>query len=206
MLLWFFGILYSLSGAHVYIEYGLNVPRYVIDGVEQAVPRSGGDLHYLQFVYRWVRYKKGLILLSGCLFGISFICIGNMASNCISFALRVLQAAHPNDELNNGQVRAIAIAAAFFACFIHAVSRRGGIWLNNLLAVVKMSILFVIIITTFVVLGGRFKKSDGTTVKNVFMENMHYKVAFKNPQGNEEGEATANGYAAAFLSISKLPL
>jgi hypothetical protein len=48
LLLWFFGILYGLSGAHVYIEYGLNVPRFVIDGVEQAVPRSGADLHYVR--------------------------------------------------------------------------------------------------------------------------------------------------------------
>jgi hypothetical protein len=46
---WFAGILYGLSGAHVYVEYGLNVPRYVIDGIEQTVPRSGGDLHYVRF-------------------------------------------------------------------------------------------------------------------------------------------------------------
>lgn len=47
LLLWFFGMFYGLTGTYVYIEYGLNVPRYVIDGVEQAVPRSGGDLHYV---------------------------------------------------------------------------------------------------------------------------------------------------------------
>jgi hypothetical protein len=46
MLLWFFGMFYGLTGAHMYVEYGLNVPRYVIEGEEQAVPRSGGDLHY----------------------------------------------------------------------------------------------------------------------------------------------------------------
>jgi len=47
MLLWFAGTLFGLAGVHVYVEYGLNVPRYVIDGIEQAVPRSGGDLHYV---------------------------------------------------------------------------------------------------------------------------------------------------------------
>lgn len=47
LLFWFAGIPYCLAGAHVYVEYGLNVPRYVIDGVEQSVPRSGGDLHYV---------------------------------------------------------------------------------------------------------------------------------------------------------------
>jgi len=47
LLFWFLGICYGLSGAHVYTEFALNVPRYVIDGVEQSVPRSGGDMHYV---------------------------------------------------------------------------------------------------------------------------------------------------------------
>lgn len=47
LLFWFVGILYALSGSHVVVEYGMNVPRYVIDGIEQNVPRSGGDLHYV---------------------------------------------------------------------------------------------------------------------------------------------------------------
>jgi hypothetical protein len=53
LLLWFLGTLYSLAGTHVYIEYGLNVPRYVIEGYEQAVPRSGGDLHYVRLRLPW---------------------------------------------------------------------------------------------------------------------------------------------------------
>ena len=47
LLLWLFGLFYAMAGAHVYVEYGLNVPRYIIDGVEQSVPRSGGDLNYV---------------------------------------------------------------------------------------------------------------------------------------------------------------
>jgi len=47
LLLWAAGCLYGFAGVHLYTEYGLNVPRYVIDGIEQAVPRSGGDLHYV---------------------------------------------------------------------------------------------------------------------------------------------------------------
>jgi hypothetical protein len=47
LLFWFAGIIYCLAGTHVYIEYGLNVPRYVINGIEQSVPRSGGDLNYV---------------------------------------------------------------------------------------------------------------------------------------------------------------
>lgn len=49
LLLWFAGAIHSLAGMYVYIEYGLNVPRVVFQGVEQSVPRSGGDLHYVGF-------------------------------------------------------------------------------------------------------------------------------------------------------------
>lgn len=47
LLLWVFGIFYALAGAHVYTELGLSIPRYIIDNVEQSVPRSGGDLNYV---------------------------------------------------------------------------------------------------------------------------------------------------------------
>lgn len=44
---WLAGIIYTLAGTHVYIEYGLNIPRYVFEGIEQGIPRSGGDLNYV---------------------------------------------------------------------------------------------------------------------------------------------------------------
>lgn len=47
LLFWFFGVIYAMAGMHVYIEFGLNVPRIVYGGVEQSVPRSGGDLNYV---------------------------------------------------------------------------------------------------------------------------------------------------------------
>ncbi|KAH7173288.1 amino acid permease-domain-containing protein [Fusarium flagelliforme] len=157
ILFWLCGCIYALTGAHVYIEYGLNVPRYVIDGVEQSVPRSGGDLHYLQYVFPWPRYKKGIVMLSGVLYGISFICIGNMAGNCIQCALRLMEAANPEKEARNfsqGSIRGIAIVIAIFPCLIHAFSRRGGILLNNLLAIVKVLMLIFMIIATWAFAGG----------------------------------------------------
>lgn len=47
LLFWFAGVLYALAGMHIYIEYGLNVPRVFFGGREQSVPRSGGDLNYV---------------------------------------------------------------------------------------------------------------------------------------------------------------
>ncbi|EFQ31979.1 high-affinity methionine permease [Colletotrichum graminicola M1.001] len=189
LLLWFAGIIYCLCGTHVYIEYGMNVPRYIIDGVESSVPRSGGDLVYLQYVFRKPAYRKNTILLSTCIFGISFIVLGNMAGNCIHFALRVLEAAG-FDEPQNGPVRGIALAAATFSCSVHALSRRFGILLNNTLAMVKIMIMLLIVVAAIVVGAGGFPATE-----NVIADNTSPKNSFR------DASKEANGYAQAFLAI-----
>lgn len=50
LMFWVAGAVYALCGMHVYIEYGLNVPRHKLDGREQGVPRSGGDLNYVSLL------------------------------------------------------------------------------------------------------------------------------------------------------------
>ncbi|KAK3389700.1 amino acid permease-domain-containing protein [Podospora didyma] len=198
LIFWVFGLFYAMAGAHVYVEYGLNVPRYIIDGVEQSVPRSGGDLNYLQYIFPRPRYRKDTVLLIGCLYGISFICVGNMAGNCIICALRILQAAHPerDGDFSNGEVRGIALGIAVFACFIHAFSRRGGIWLNNVLALIKIGILLLIIVATCAVAGQAFHRADtGAAVVNEWGDNTSRATAFG--QASDE----ANGYGQAFLAI-----
>ncbi|KAK2616568.1 hypothetical protein QQS21_000391 [Conoideocrella luteorostrata] len=194
ILIWFCGCIYGLSGAHVFLEYGLNVPRYVIDGVEQSVPRSGGELHYLQYVFPRPRYRKHTVMLSGVLFGISFIFVGNMASNCIDCAARLMQIAYPDtneNDFSQGAIRGIAILIATVTCFIHAFSRRGGILLNNAFAVIKVLILVSIIVATWVVAGG--PSGVGGLQKGF--------------SGNSVGTPTGNGepvgHAQAFLSVSE---
>ncbi|KAF7553917.1 hypothetical protein G7Z17_g3276 [Cylindrodendrum hubeiense] len=189
LLLWFAGIIYCLCGMHVYIEYGLNVPRFIINGVEQSIPRSGGDLNYLQYVYRKPAYRKNTVLLSTCLFAVVFIALGNMAGNSISFAIRVLRAADVENP-SNGAVRGIALGIATLTCFIHTVSRRGGIFLNNILAMIKVMILLLIIVTAIVVGAGGLKNTP-----NVITENTSTDRAFAGASSD------ANGYAQAFLAI-----
>lgn len=52
LLFWGLGAIYALAGMHVYLEYGLNVPRVLHRGREQSVARSGGDLHYVSIFLR----------------------------------------------------------------------------------------------------------------------------------------------------------
>jgi hypothetical protein len=151
-----------------------------------------------------VYYKKDTVLLSGCLFGISFICLGNMAGNSIAFAVRVLQAANPEIQPGNSTVRGIALAAAAFSCVIHAVSRRGGIWLSNFLACVKTCILLLV-----VVLAIRFGVLQGSGVINENFSNsisaprIPRLVSGEDCKTSLQVDAGASGYARAFLSISE---
>lgn len=194
ILMWCLGCVYGLVGSHVYVEYGLNVPRYVISGVEQSVPRSGGELHYLQYVFQWPRYRKGTVMLSCVMFGICFICIGNMASNCIDCALRILQAANPDKsalDLNKGSVYGIAVAIATVTCFIHAFSRRGGIVLNNILAFLKVFMIIAMIVCTWVVAGG------WSGIRGLHQDNN----VFQNE--GIEPESGASGYGQAFIIVGK---
>lgn len=112
-----------------------------------------------------------------------------MAGNCIAFALYALRAAgYGDDDLNIGNVRGLALGVAIIACFIHAFSRRGGIFLNNLLAVFKVSVLLLIIITTIIVSTKPGKQGPESLTGNTVFNN--------------QGET--NGFASAFLSVSKL--
>ena len=188
LLFWFGGIIYCLAGMHVYIEYGLNVPRYIISGIEQSVPRSGGELNYLQFVFRKPAYRKNTFMLFTVIFGFGFIAFGNMAANCVSFANRAMRAADIENP-SNAEVRGIAIGVAVATCFIHSISRRGGIWLNNILAMIKILILLAIVGTAIAV-GVGLKNT-----KNVFIDNVTPSHAFGDISRN------SNGYSEAFLAI-----
>ncbi len=102
------------------------------------------------------------------------------------------------DSFARGTVRGVAIAIATFSCFIHSFSRRAGILLSNLLALIKVGILLLIIFTTIAVAaGGLHKASDGTDVPSVFRNNTA--VAFADASND------SNGYVQAFLTIGQLP-
>jgi len=187
LILWLAGGLYTIAGTYLYIEFGLTVPRYPFDGVEQGIPRSGGTLNYLQYTFGWPAYRPRTVLLVTCVFAVCYVIVGNMAGNCLIFGLRTLEAA--NVPVTNSAVRAIAVGAATFACGIHMFSRRGGIWLSNVLATIKVLILLMIVITAICAWAGAFK------TKTYAIDNMTASMAFSDPSRD------SYGYVHAFLSI-----
>lgn len=47
LMLWLAGLVYTVAGVIVLIEYGLNVPRRMISNHDKPLPRSGGMLNYV---------------------------------------------------------------------------------------------------------------------------------------------------------------
>jgi amino acid transporter len=83
------------------------------------------------------------------MYGIVFIILGNLAGNAIAFGIYVMIAAG-HDNPSRGSVIGLAIGAITLACLVHVASRRGGIMLNNIFAVMKVGILLIIITLGFI--------------------------------------------------------
>ena len=133
--------------------------------------------------------------LATCLYGIPFIILGNTAGNAIVFAENALLAAERTPT--NAETRGIAIAAITFACLIHAVWRRGGLYLNNVFGLMKAALLLMLFIVGVVSAAGGIKRSGGGAAAggNVPQENFDVKTSFQNRAGS------AYGCTEAFLGI-----
>jgi L-asparagine transporter-like permease len=147
------------------------------------------DQPQLQYVFTWPAYrpKTKTVLLVTCVFAIAYIILGNMAGNCLIFGIRTLQAA--NAPVTNSAVRGLAVAAATVACLIHSFSRRGGIWLGNIFALIKVLMLLLIIITGICAWAGVFH------TPNYASDNMALNHSFADSSND------SYGYTQAFLAV-----
>lgn len=108
---------------------------------------SGGELNYLNHLLKKPPY------LATCLFGWTFILVGNSAANCISFGSHVLKAAYNNETPSPGLTTLVALAAAWVVFLTHSLGRMAGIHLNTAFAMLKVAILLMIVILGFMVRG-----------------------------------------------------
>src|SRR5690349_21085274 len=88
------------------------------------------------------------------MYGIPFILLGNLAGNSLALGSFAMHAAGKDPDSAKGQVIGIAIGCLSAACLLHMFSRRGGILMNNIFAVIKVTLLVVIIILGFLKAGG----------------------------------------------------
>ncbi|KAF2232477.1 hypothetical protein EV356DRAFT_534588 [Viridothelium virens] len=138
---------------------GLSIPFYRIkdrNGIEHDVsaPRSGGEKNYLEYVFK----KPGF--LATCIYGIMFIILGNISGNAIAFGSYTAVAA--GKDPTKGLVVGLAILTLCVSSGIHVFTRRGGILLNNFLAIAKILILLTMSILGFVHAGGKYLQATGS--------------------------------------------
>ncbi|GAA5837684.1 hypothetical protein JCM5353_003814, partial [Sporobolomyces roseus] len=137
MMLWVLGAIMAFCGLYVYLEFA------------GMFPRSGGEKVYLEAVYK--RPK----LLMTTLFGINAVVLGFTASGCIVFASNILVAA--GHEVTTWNERGIAVAVIVSITLIHGLIPKAGIKLMNLLAIFKIVLLLLVVVSGWVVLAGGVK-------------------------------------------------
>ena len=76
------------------------------------------------------------------MFAVIYVIIGNLSGNAIAFGIYVLEAA--GVERHDSAVRLLAVACLTVACLLHGSWRKGGIVVNNVIALLKVLILLAI--------------------------------------------------------------
>ncbi|KAF6224250.1 hypothetical protein HO133_010825 [Letharia lupina] len=150
LMLWVLGLLLSFAGLCVWLELGC------------MFPRSGGEKVYLEAAYRQPRFLATVVFSTQAIF------LGFTASGCIIFAENILIAA--NHNVTEWGERGIALAVIIAVTCIHTFTPNLGVKLMNILGVIKIVVLVFIVITGWVVLGGKVHKipDPGASFRNSF--------------------------------------
>ena len=133
------------------------------------------------------------------MYAVIYVILGNLAGNAVAFGTYTMEAAGLKGHYE--AVRGLAVISLTFACILHAVWRRGGILLNNLLAVIKVGMLLAIIIIGFAAsAGAQFGNgpAHGRTVNpktHIAVSNFDTHTSFLHPSSG------AANYANSLLFI-----
>lgn len=187
--LWAVSTLLCFSGLVILTEFGLSVPQYRMgdSNTIEPIPRSGGEKNYLEFVYR-----KPARLIQ-CVYGITYIIFANTSGNAITFAVNILTAAGRGE--NKTEITGISIGVVGAACLIHGTWRKGGIWLNNGVAVIKFCFLLM---TVLLAIKGRANPpEDGKEVVE-----LHPSGAFSDVQSSAQPGTYARCMLLVFYTLN----
>jgi amino acid transporter len=149
LMMWVIGAIIASAGMWVYIVWGT------------AIPRNGGEKNYLEYLLRKPKF------LATSAFAANGVLLGWASGNSIVFGEYILRAAN-QDSPGQWTRRLVGFAAITFCFLLHGTRVRWGLWLQNVLGVLKILILLVIIITGFVALGGHLKVPKPHNFTNAF--------------------------------------
>lgn len=130
LMLWVCGIVLTVTGELVYLEFGTGLPR------------NGGEKNYLEYVYSKPKF------LATALYASYVLLLGLAGSNSVIFGEYILHAA--DVEINRWNQRAVGLACVTAAFLLHAFRVNWGLRLQNALGFLKFTILLLIVFSGFV--------------------------------------------------------
>jgi amino acid transporter len=151
------------------------MPQRIVRGETEprGVPRSGGEKNFLEFMYPNVGLRLPHIRTT-CSFAIMYILLYNLGGNAIAFALQAVKASGRYETgavPPRGAVLGIALGVLTFIILLHAISRTGGILINNLFAIVKVALLLTMFALGVAKAAGAFGGS-GAAPRNNFTRDV----------------------------------
>lgn len=162
LMMWVIGALIAAAGTAVYLEFGT------------ALPKNGGELNYLEYVYRKPKF------LVTAMYAGYVVLLGWASGNSVVFGEYILHAAQV--DVDRWNQRGVGLACITTAFVIHGTALKWGIRLQNVLGIIKIIIVFIIIIGGFMALGGHLKIDEKPN-------NFHN--AFEGTTGSAYGVVTA---------------
>lgn len=175
LLVWTSAGLIALCGAYTWLEIGLSIPRRRIrqpngDFRTVPTPRSGAEKNYLEYLFPRPKF------LATSVYGIMFLLLGNISGNAIAFGIYVTIAVGreplgADAGAERSRIAGIAVALLTFCALTHIFTRRGGIWLGNILATFKVLLLLTLIILGFVHAGKQYLQSPSGSINEPGVPN-----------------------------------
>jgi amino acid transporter len=101
------------------------------------------------------------------MYGIMFLVLGNISGNAVAFGIYVAIAAgkdpiyDKDNNYNKGLVVGLSVVALTVCAGLHIFSRRGGVFLNNFFATIKVSMVLVLAVLGFVHAGKKYLQASG---------------------------------------------
>lgn len=140
LMMWFAGTVIAFSGLLVYMELGL------------ALPRNGGEKTYLEYIF-----NKPKFLVTACYAAYVFL-MGWCAGNSILFGEAMLNAG--GVAVTQWNSRGIGVGVISFALLVNGLHVKTGLYIANVLGVIKLVIILFITVAGWVALGGGIRKHD----------------------------------------------
>lgn len=145
---WIIGGVIAGCGFAVYSEFAM------------AMRRNGGELNYLQYVYRKPKY------FVASMYAAQALLLGQAAGNANAAGQYFIRAG--GDNTTEWNSKGIGVAVIVAACITHSTFLKWGLVFQNVLGTFKVVILFLIVFAGFAALAGENKGKVPHNFDNAF--------------------------------------